>query len=112
MPAADAPEAQTEPPTPAELAGFRTIRRRRRWFWIIFLTYVPCTVGVALINQNVAFFVAICWMVAFGIVGTVFTFSRCPRCGQFCFFRPMRITNTWRSRCVECGIRLYWKEQP
>lgn len=109
----DSPRPPDERPRPTEIEGFRAIRARRRWFWTLFLTFVPCSLLAAIVNQTLGFVVAIVWMSAFAIWGAIFTWSRCPRCGELCFmtFKPLLVwSNSWAKRCVHCKTRLYWSD--
>jgi len=79
----------------------------------LFLTFVPCSLLAAVINQTLGLVVAIGLMSTFAILGAVLTWSRCPRCGEFCFkkFKTLLVwSNSWARRCMHCKIRLYWSD--
>lgn len=84
-------------------------RKRRKLFWIIFLTYLP---GVAIIgaplgqlfkSETSYLIVAIIWMCAFAVSGLRFSFWKCPRCEK-CFSLRWHSSNPFTSRCLHCGL--------
>jgi hypothetical protein len=105
-----------DPPAPSEMDGFWSIRRRRMWVWLLFLTYLPgaglsmIVLGRLGVPGRFAVAVPLAWMAAFGVAGALHGWSRCPRCGERCFQRALW-SNPWASRCLHCGTRLYWTSE-
>lgn len=92
---------------------WRSYRRRRNQFWLVFAGYVPVCGAVAFVSAELfhtltpAFVAASLWMGLFLVVGIRVDMWRCPRCGQ-------RFSGTWwyqlgflARRCVHCGLRKY-----
>src|SRR5215207_4188595 len=91
--------------------GLAEIRRRRRWFWAVFLTYLP---GVALLGglasgltgrEESFSVVAIGWMAAFVVTSARVVLSSCPRCGEQ-FHSNGQWHHPWTQRCLNCHLPL------
>ncbi|MFK5926308.1 MAG: hypothetical protein QM483_06735 [Desulfuromusa sp.] len=93
--------------SPQELkSGLQKIRRRRWFFWITIMAYLPAML-VALrssqANQAVGI-VFLVWILLLIIAVTLLALVRCPQCGN-CFhmngflFRPVR-------KCFHCRLHL------
>lgn len=85
-------------------------RRRRRWFFIVFLTYVP-GVGVigyslsALVGSDIAFpVVAGFWMLAFAVAAVRMSSFPCPKCHRP-FFHRLWVGNPLAEECIHCGFQ-------
>jgi len=84
-------------------------RRRRRWFFIVWLTYLPGAVLVAhllqalLGSEHVSAVVVGLWMLAFAITGGRLGSFPCPRCHRP-FFRRDLISNPLTGECLHCGF--------
>ncbi len=98
---------ETEEFSPQELKpGLQKIRRRRWFFWITIMAYLPAML-VALRssqpNQTVGI-VFVVWILCLIIAVTLLALVRCPQCGN-CFhmngflFRPVR-------KCFHCKLHL------
>jgi len=94
-----------DPPRPEELAGFRAIRFRRRVFWGLFLGWIP---SFELLYPTFGRLIPIAWFTAFGLAGTIYRLSRCPRCRQRCFFKAWAFRSPFDHRCSHCRVSLYW----
>jgi len=85
--------------------------RRRRWyFWTIFLTYVPGVIAIGYVaellgakDERVMIRASIVWMIAFGIVGFWSSLWHCPRCRERFFWGP-RYINPWARACLNCKL--------
>jgi hypothetical protein len=95
-----------QPVRRSEVEAFRSIRRRRRWFWLIFTINAPMAALALLVNERLSNVVAILWLVLSGIAGEALAWSRCPRCGELCF-RKSIWHNPWATKCPFCRTRLY-----
>lgn len=103
--------AKTRPLSAAERAGLSAIRRRRGWFWIWALSYLP--VGYAVMNKkNKQAFIAfiMVWTAALAFSVIRLRAAICPRCGAPFHSRPAG--NGWSRgmtlarQCLNCGLRL------
>lgn len=94
-------------PRPDELAGFRRIQSRRRAVWIVWLTFLP---AFGLFYHCVGSPLVIGWTTAFFVSGIIQQLSRCPRCGNRCFWKGWFWKNTWAPRCLHCRVRLDWSD--
>lgn len=99
-------------PAPSYEEQWKDYRRRRRWFWIAFLGYLP---GVPLIGMPLGYLfssekavmvVAIAWMAAIAITSYRAGAWRCPRCGETYFAKPW-ISNPLARRCLHCKLPKY-----
>jgi len=92
---------------PHELsAGLKKIRRRRWFFWIMIMIYLPAMLVALQMPQSgqavVTVFVA--WILLLIVAVTLMALVRCPQCGN-CFhmngflFRPVR-------KCFHCKLHL------
>lgn len=86
--------------------GLKKIRRRRWFFWITIMAYLPAmliALRTSQPNQAVGI-VFIIWILCLIIAVTLLALVRCPQCGN-CFhmngflFRPVR-------RCFHCKLHL------
>jgi hypothetical protein len=95
-------------------AQWTEYRRRRRVFWLIFVTYIPGVflIGVPLGNifnsETPAVVTALMWMAAFAIAGWRTTYWRCPRCRKR-FFATWYV-NQFARKCVHCGLKKWATE--
>ena len=102
-------------PREYERAAFRRIRSLRRLFWFLWAAYIPVAGGTMIVlmrlgvPENAAVMVAVAWLGAFAVVGILHGLSKCPRCKESCFRRALW-SNPWATRCMHCGVRLYWDE--
>jgi hypothetical protein len=116
------------PPRACEVEGFRTIRRRRRWFWGLLLTYMPAGILALRSGWDLAVPLPFAWFLAAAVSGYVLYRSRCPRCSNRAFLiqwvLPRRLrflqrlgfgryasNSLFATRCLHCRARLYWPEQ-
>lgn len=99
-------------PAPSYEEQWKDYRRRRRWFLIAFLGYVP---GGALIGMTLEYLfssehagevVAVAWMAAFGIAGHRMSAWRCPRCGETYFWTWWH-HNAFAGHCLHCKLPKY-----
>ena len=103
------PEELDEPEEldPQELrAGLKKIRRRRWFFWIMIMIYLPAMLVALKMPQSgqAVVTVFVVWVLLLIVAVILMTLVRCPRCGN-CFhmngymFRPVR-------RCYHCGLHI------
>ena len=84
-------------------------RKRRRLFWIVFLTYVPGASFIGILLEKTIgseypiYIVAILWMLAFAITGLRLTYWKCPRCNKH-FFAKWWGVNQFARKCLHCGL--------
>jgi len=94
-------------------AGLRTIGRRRRAAWIVFLLFLP-VMGLAGVSfrwvhsRFVAFGSCFVWMGVYALAGHRLVFTRCPRCGELFHSRRdwRRPMGMFTRACLHCGLRL------
>jgi hypothetical protein len=90
-------------------AEWRDYRKRRRLFWIVWLTYIPGVIAIALplqylfASETPIYFVALGWMAAFFLSGWRLGSWPCPRCGKW-FFAKWWYGNLFARRCVHCKL--------
>jgi hypothetical protein len=110
MPLSASTQGADERPRNSEWEAFRSVRRRRRWVWLIVLSYLPVGAGVFLIGPDLGIAVAVVWMIALCAAAALHSVTRCPRCGRRCFH-----SNSWHNqlalRCLHCRTRLYWRDK-
>jgi len=104
-------KTRTPPLSDMQRAGLKTIRRRRAWFWVWALSYLP--VGYAVMHQKNkgAFFgFIVIWSAALAFSVFRLRAALCPRCGA-----PFHSRRTDGNRlrgmklaraCVNCGLKL------
>jgi len=103
------PEGLDEPEEldPQELrAGLKKIRRRRWFFWIIIMAYLPAMLIALRTPQSTQAvgIVFVVWVLLLIVAVTLMALVRCPQCGN-CFhmngymFRPVR-------KCFHCRLHL------
>jgi len=97
--------------TPDSLrTGLAEIRRRRRFTWIVFWTYVPAMVILLKLLGSWALpWAAFAWMGLLALAGIRVTTSRCPRCANYYHWSP-GWHNAWARKCLHCGLPLRPKE--
>ena len=84
-------------------------RRRRRIFFLIFLSYIPgmYALGIPLekhfASEIPLIAVAVTWIMAFVTAGWHMNAWKCPCCGNT-FFRRKWIHNQFARKCVHCGL--------
>ncbi len=84
-------------------------RRRRRWFFIALLAYLPSVAAVgyplrALLGSDIVFLVIAClWLLVFAVVGIRMNSFPCPRCHRPFFFR-WPVSSPLASECIRCGF--------
>jgi len=92
---------------PQELrAGLKKIRRRRWFFWIMIMIYLPAMLVALQSPQSgqAVVTVFVVWILLLIVAVTLMALVRCPRCGN-CFhmngflFRPVR-------KCYHCGTHI------
>ncbi len=92
---------------PQELrAGLQKIRRRRWFFWIMIMIYLPAMLVALKMPQSgqAVVTVFVVWVLLLIVAVTLMALVRCPRCGN-CFhmngymFRPVR-------KCYHCGLHI------
>jgi hypothetical protein len=90
-------------------------RRRRRIFFVIWVTYVP---GVFILSYPLSkmfdsgmpvYAIAGAWMLAFVISSIYLSSFPCPRCHRS-FFYTWWFHNPFARRCVHCGLPK-WSDQ-
>jgi hypothetical protein len=99
------------PPLESEMDGFWAIRRRWRWMWLLFFTWLPAIAVASSIHHRLELVVAIGWLVGWLFAGTLHAWSQCPRCGKRAFQNLPLWTNPWSRRCLHCETRLYWADE-
>ena len=91
-------------------SSWQEYRRRRLWFFVIWLTYVP---GVFVLGYPLTwlfgsdipiYVVAGAWMLAFIVSANYMESFCCPRCHD-AFFRKFWFHNPLARRCVHCGFQ-------
>jgi hypothetical protein len=96
---------RTRGPRQEEAKAFRLIRFRRRVVFgallaaVLFFTSVPPGGGPFIAG-----------LAAFFVVTAALQMSRCPRCDRRCFWKRWYWTNVLTTRCLHCGVRLYWSD--
>jgi hypothetical protein len=102
---------------PTYAAQWNEYRRRRRIYWILFLSYVP---GVVLVGFPLAYYfssewlgmsVAGLWMLAWVVARMRMYNWRCPRCGDW-FFHTFWNYKWFRGKCVHCGLPQWADHDP
>ena len=96
---------------PSEIEAFRSIARRRRSVWGLFLIFMPIAIPAQLLSETVPELVVGGWAVAVAVATGIHGLSRCPRCGERCFMKAPWSSNPWAGRCLHCRIKLYWTEE-
>ncbi len=93
--------------SPGELkSGLQKIRRRRWFFWIIIMAYLPAMMVALRSSQptQAIGIVFVVWIFFLIVAVTMMALVRCPECGN-CFhmngflFRPVR-------KCFHCKLHL------
>jgi ABC-type Na+ efflux pump permease subunit len=105
-------------------AGLATIRRKRRFVWIIFFLYLPAVMLFGFILRSLlhSYFpkdtesslmmgVALFWMALFTFAIYRASFSKCPRCGKnFNIIIKHRwsvgFCNPFARSCLNCGLKM------
>ncbi len=80
-------------------------RRRWRFFWFVFFTYLPLSGLFVVLNLFKPAYFAVAWMALFLIAGLRLGFFRCPTCQKLAFQKPSR-HNPFSGKCLHCGFRL------
>ncbi len=106
----DGERGSDDPPAPSEMEGFWSVRRRRRWVWLLLLGYVPAVSATMAVHEVLGRVVAVGGMMAFLVAAVLHARSRCPRCGGACFQDELW-PNPWVRRCLQCRTRLYWSDE-
>src|SRR5262245_50197557 len=84
-------------------------RRRRRWFLVIWLTYVPGALALGdplsrLTGSGIpVYIIAGAWILAFIAAANYMEAFPCPRCRR-AFFRKWWCHNPLAKDCVHCGF--------
>jgi hypothetical protein len=86
-------------------AGLSEIRRRRRWNWFFFLSYLPVGAGAITYVPSAALSVAVFWMLSFAATAVWAGLAVCPRCGER-YSRTRYWQNPWTQRCLHCQLSL------
>lgn len=98
---------ETEDINPQELKpGLQKIRRRRWFFWITIMAYLPSMLMALQSSQpnQAVGIVFVVWILLLIIAVTLLALVRCPQCGN-CYhmngflFRPVR-------KCFHCRLHL------
>jgi hypothetical protein len=98
---------EIEEVSPQELkSGLQKIRRRRWFFWITIMAYLPAMLFALQSSQpnQAVGIVFLIWILLLIIAVTLLALVRCPQCGN-CFhmngflFRPVR-------KCFHCKLHL------
>ena len=87
-------------------AGLARIRRRRRFFWILVVVYLP-SIWLSLRITHSDSFTAVIFLVWFALVivgSCLVCFSPCPRCGNY--FHMSGFMPVWLRRCIHCQLHL------
>lgn len=99
----------------AILAGLRRLKRVKLAFWLLFFGWVPfCLLVGALVGDSLFWFtpIAIGYMLTWLRLGFLDAGAQCPNCYAPFYSRPLkgfsmaRLTNSFSSKCLNCGIRL------
>jgi hypothetical protein len=89
--------------------SWKGYRKRRRLFWIVFLTYLPGASFIGILLERIfnseypIYVVAILWMIAFAVTGLRLTYWKCPRCDNH-FFAKRWYVNQFARKCLHCGL--------
>jgi hypothetical protein len=95
--------------TQSQTSSWQNYRRRRFWFFVIWLTYVP---GVFVLGYPLSrlldsgipvYILAGAWIVAFIASANYMELFPCPKCRR-AFFRTSWFHNPLARRCVHCGF--------
>lgn len=86
--------------------GLRRIRIRRWLSWGLFAGWLPFGISVSKLTTSSAVETTamLTYMAIATITGAVVGFSTCPRCKLYFFMGTY--TNTFSSRCLNCGLPL------
>jgi hypothetical protein len=106
---------EAERATDREKKGLLEIRKKRRWVWAFFFSFIPLVYVFSILarSEKATSIFAITWMAVFFTAALRVMFSRCPRCEEFFhtwFFFIGSVSNPWARRCVHCGLRLVQDE--
>jgi hypothetical protein len=88
---------------------WRDYRKRRKFFWVIFFTFLPGVVAIGLPLQLAfkselpVYITALIWMAAFVISGCRLTFWPCPRCKKW-YFTNWLSFNQFSNKCFHCKL--------
>jgi hypothetical protein len=81
------------------------LRRRWRFFWFVFLAYLPLGGFFMVLNAFDPLYFALPWMGLFVIAGARLGFFRCPSCEKLAF-QTSFWHNPFSRRCLHCGLQL------
>jgi hypothetical protein len=82
------------------------IRRRRLYFFITILVYMPAMWGVQKISPkytSIAIAIGL-WIVVLFITALMSAITRCPRCGNY--FHVNGMTLLYLRRCLHCQLHI------
>ncbi len=86
-------------------ADLDELRRLRRFFWFVFLAYLPLGALVMVLNLFDVMFFALLWMTLFLLTGLRIGFFHCPACQKLAFQKRFW-QNPFSRKCLHCGLRL------
>ena len=81
------------------------LRRRWRFFWFVFLAYLPLCAFVMVLNLFDLLYFALFWMALFAVAAARLGSFRCPSCRELAFLR-LNWSNPFSRKCLHCGLRL------
>ena len=90
--------------------AWKTYRRYRRAFWLVWICYVPVIGLIAAVSQWLfhsfvpAMVAASGWMLLFLVVGVRYQTFRCPRCGEPFSGKWWYNMSFMARKCVRCGL--------
>ena len=87
-------------------AGLGQVRRRRWYFWLIILIYLPATWSTLSYTHSykITGVVFGIWFVLLSVIVTLLATAKCPRCGKHFHMRNASLSIS-RS-CRHCGLHL------
>ena len=86
-------------------AGLETLRRRRRWFWLLLLAAVPGIAVFMMLPYPLFPLLTAAWLGTIAIAAWYSSVSRCPRCGEHFHFH-FGVSQLLTRQCGHCGLHL------
>jgi hypothetical protein len=90
--------------------GWKTYRRYRRDFWLVWIGYIPVVGAIAFVSQWLfhsfvpAMVAAAFWMLLFLFVGIRYQTFPCPRCGESFSAKWWYNLGFLARKCVHCRL--------
>ena len=93
--------------------AWQRYRWGKRGLWLGFLLYLPVVVGLSYLLERLGYsgaapYVAIGWLVLWGVNGVWLATFRCPACSKRFFMwshSAMAVGNVWATACHHCCAR-------